>query len=62
MKEKFEVEIKVMEKKYDDLKNDLMSSHQAALSDASRLHEQQMMDAIKEAESQLTKMKKVCIF
>jgi hypothetical protein len=60
-KEKFQVEIQAMEKRCDDLKNNLISSHQSALSDASKLHEQQMMGAITEAESQLAKMKKVRI-
>jgi aspartate/tyrosine/aromatic aminotransferase len=62
LKEKYEMEIKSMEQRCDNLKSELLSSHEAALSDASKLHEQQMMKAIQEAENHLGKIKNVCRF
>ena len=59
IQEKFELEMTSVEKRYEELKNQLKSSHQNTLDDVTRQHQQQMINAIETAEIQLTKLKQV---
>jgi len=59
IQEKFELEMASVKNGYEELKNQLILSHQSTLDDVTRQHQQQMMNAIETAESRLTKLKRV---